>query len=139
MPNNTQAQASAMFNSLMAAGHWNELSDLGKLSALVNLYNATDNLPGDLGAAAGYLQLAQGLQSGDSLVIANGLNVVSDHALDNAMNNALGSTAEGEAVPYLSYALAIRNFEENPEVAVGTMAGGFVGEVVNDEFFRSVA
>ena len=144
-----QGQATAMFNSLMAAGHWDDLSDLGKLSALVNLYNATDklgeafgatgnNLPGDLSAAAGYLQLAQGLQSGDSLVIANGINVVSDHALDNAMNNALGSTAEGEAVPYLSYALAVRNFEENPEVAIGTMAGTYIGEGLGAAFGGSI-
>jgi hypothetical protein len=99
-----QAQASNMFNSLMAVNNWDHLSDLGKLSALVNLYNATDklgeafgatgdNLPGDLGAAAGYLQLAQGIQSGDNLVIANGINVVSDGALDGAMNQAFGNTA----------------------------------------------
>jgi hypothetical protein len=133
-----QAQASAMFNSLMAANNWSHLTDVGKLSALVNLYNATDklgeafnatgdNLPGDLGAAAGYLQLAQGLQSGDNLVIANGINVISDHALDNAMNEAIGSSTAGEAVPYLSYALAMRNFADNPEQAA------------NDEFFRSAA
>jgi hypothetical protein len=111
---------------------------VGKLSALVNLYNATDklgeafnatgdNLPGDLGTAAGYLQLAQGLQSGDNLVIANGINVISDGALDGAMNQAFGTTAAGEAVPYLSYALAVRNFADNPE------------QTVNDEFFRSAA
>ncbi|WP_158236151.1 S-layer family protein [Limnohabitans sp. JirII-31] len=138
---NTQAQqqASALFNSLMAANNWDHLSDVGKLSALVNLYNATDklgeafgatgnNLPGDLGAAAGWLSLAQGLQSGDSLIIANGINVVSDRALDNAMNEAFGNTAAGESVPYLSYALAIRNFEDNPEVAAGTMLGTYIGE-----------
>jgi len=33
------------------------------------------------------------LQSGDNLIIANGINVVSDHALDNAMNEAFGNTA----------------------------------------------
>ncbi|PUE27740.1 hypothetical protein B9Z39_08290 [Limnohabitans sp. JirII-29] len=138
---NTQAQqqASALFNSLMAANNWDHLSDVGKLSALVNLYNATDklgeafgatgnNLPGDLDAAAGWLSLAQGLQSGDSLIIANGINVVSDRALDNAMNEAFGNTAAGESVPYLSYALAIRNFEDNPEVAAGTMLGTYIGE-----------
>ena len=134
-----------MLNSFTAANNWNHLRDVGKLSALVNLYNSTDklgealaatgdNLPGDLSVAAGYLQLAQGLQSGDSLIIANGINVVSDHALDNAMNNALGSTAEGEAVPYLSYALAVRNFEENPEVAIGTMAGTYIGEGLGAAF-----
>ena len=138
---NTQAQqqVSALFNSLMAANNWDHLSDVGKLSALVNLYNATDklgeafgatgnNLPGDLGAASGWLSLAQGLQSGDSLIIANGINVVSDRALDNAMNEAFGNTAAGESVPYLSYALAIRNFEDNPEVAAGTMLGTYIGE-----------
>ena len=146
----TQAQASAMFNSLMAANNWDHLTDVGKLSALVNLYNATDklgeafgatgdNLPGDLGAAAGYLQLAQGIQSGDNLVIANGVNVVSDHALDNAMNNALGSTAEGEAVPYLSYALAVRNFADNPEQAMLNAAGTCMGEAANDDDIREVA
>ena len=144
---NTQAQqqASALFNSLMAANNWDHLSDVGKLSALANLYNATDklgeafgatgnNLPGDLGAASGWLSLAQGLQSGDSLIIANGINVVSDRALDNAMNEAFGNTAAGESVPYLSYALAIRNFEDNPEVAAGTMAGTYIGQALGAEF-----
>jgi hypothetical protein len=146
----TQAQASAMFNSLMAVNQWDDMNDLGKLSALVNLYNATDklgeafgatgnNLPGDLGAAAGYLQLAQGLQSGDSLIIVNGINVISDGAFDSAMNQAFGNTAAGEAVPYLSYALAIRNFAENPEQAVLTMAGTYAGEAANDGLFRSAA
>jgi hypothetical protein len=139
----TQKQASAMFNSLMAANNWDHLSDVGKLSALVNLYNATDklgeafgasgnNLPGDLGAAAGWLSLAQGIQSGDDLIIANGINIISDGALDSAMNQAFGNTAAGEAVPYLSYALAIRNFSDNPEQAM------FI-EAANDEFFRSAA
>ena len=135
----TQKQASAMFNSLMAANNWDHLSDVGKLSALVNLYNATDklgeafgasgnNLPGDLGAAAGWLSLAQGIQSGDDLIIANGINIISDGALDSAMNQAFGNTAAGEAVPYLSYALAIRNFADNPEQAILTAAGTYVGE-----------
>jgi hypothetical protein len=57
----------------------------------------------------------------------------------NAMNQAFGTTAAGEAVPYLSYALIIRNFEDNPEQAMLTDAGTYVGEAVNDEFFRSVA
>jgi hypothetical protein len=103
-------------------------------------------------------------QSGDKLVIAYGINVVSDHALDNAMNNAMGSTAESEAVPYLSYALTVRNFADNPEQAMLTAAvpyvgaalaisnlednpaqamltalGRYVGKAINDEFFRSVA
>jgi hypothetical protein len=135
----TQQQAAAMFNSLMAAGHWDDLSDLGKFSTLVNLYNATDklgeafgatgdNLPGDLGAAAGWLSLAQGLQSGDNLVIANGINIISDHALDNALGEAFGSSSAGQAVPYLSYALALRNFADNPEQALFTAAGTYLGE-----------
>jgi len=146
----TQQQAAAMFNSLMAVNKWDHLTDVGKLSALVNLYNATDklgeafgatgdNLPGDLGAAAGYLQLAQGMQSGDGLIIANGLNSISDGALDSAMNQAFGNTAAGEAVPYLSYALAIRNFEDNPEQALMTMAGTYVGVAANDDEMRKVA
>jgi hypothetical protein len=136
-----QQQATAMFNSLTAVNNWEHLSDLGKLSALVNLYNATDklgeafgatgdNLPGDLGAAAGWLSLAQGIQSGDNLIIANGINVVSDGALDSAMNEAFGSTAAGESVPYLSYALAIRNFADNPEQAILTGAGTYAGEAL---------
>jgi Cadherin-like domain/Bacterial Ig domain len=140
-----QQQATAMFNSLMAVNNWDHLNDVGKLSALVNLYNATDklgeafgatgdNLPGDLGAAAGYLQLAQGIQSGDNLVIANGINVISDGALDSAMNQAFGTTAAGEVVPYLSYALAIRNFADNPEQAMLTGAGTYVGEALGAAF-----
>ena len=143
-------QGSALFNSLMAANNWDHLSDMGKLSALVNLYNATDklgeafgatgdNLPGDLGAASGWLSLAQGLQSGDSLIIASGINVVSDRVLDNAMNEAFGNTAAGESVPYLSYALAIRNFEDNPARSIGTLAGMCFGEAANDDEIREVA
>ncbi len=55
-----------------------------------------------------------------------------DGALDSAMNQAFGNTAAGEAVPYLSYALAIRNFSNNPEQAM-------LIEAANDEFFRSAA
>jgi hypothetical protein len=170
-----QQQVANMFNSLMAVNNWDDLSGLGKLSALANLYNAVDklgeafnatgnNLPGDLGAAAGWLSLAQGLESGDDLIIANGLNIISDGALDSALNQAFGNTAAGQSVPYLSYALAIRNFAEDPVNAIFTAAGTYAGEVigmalggpigaaiggaiggltrgeaVNGEFFRSVA
>ena len=59
-----QQQAANLFNSVIAAQHWDNLKFLGKASVLVNLYNAADklgeafsatgnNLPGDLGAAAG--------------------------------------------------------------------------------------
>ncbi|MFY7905977.1 MAG: cadherin-like domain-containing protein, partial [Burkholderiaceae bacterium] len=136
-----QQQAAHMFNSLMAVNNWDDLKDLGKLSALANLYNATDklgeafnatgdNLPGDLGAAAGWLSLAQGLQSGDDLIIANGINVISDGALDSALNQAFGNTAAGQSVPYLSYALAIRNFAEDPVNGVLTAAGTYAGEAI---------
>lgn len=47
----------------------------------------------------------------------------SDGALDGAMNQAFGSTAAGEAGPYLSYALAIRNFSDNPDRAIGMFGG----------------
>jgi hypothetical protein len=131
-----QAQASYMFNSLMAVNNWDHMNDLGKLSALVNLYNATDklgeafgatgnNLPGDLGAAAGYLQLAQGLQSGDDLIITNGLNTVSDGAVDQAIGNVVG-----QELPYVSTLLELRNFADNPEQAALTMAGTYVGEAI---------
>lgn len=104
-----QEQATALFNSVIATVNWSHMSDLGKLSAVVNLYNATDklgevlggtgdNLAGDVGSTAGYLQLAQGIQSGDNLVIANGINVVSNGALDGALNEAFGSTASGTYV-----------------------------------------
>ena len=45
------------------------------------------------------------------------------------MNNAFGNAA-GEAVPYLSYALALRNFAENPAQAMGTMVGTYAGQIV---------
>jgi hypothetical protein len=78
--------------------NWSHLTDVGKFSDLVNLYNSTgDHLPGDLGFSV------------------------------------------GEAVPYLSYALAMRNFADNPEQAMLTAAGTYVGEAFNDELFRSVA
>lgn len=150
----TQAQATALFNSLMATGQWDHLSGLGKLSALANLYNATDhlgqafdatgdNLPGDLGQAAGWLSIAQGLERGDALILANGINIVSDRALDSALGEAFGSAsaaqAGGQAVPYVSYALAVRNFDEHPEQALLTVAGTYAGEAANDQFSRSVA
>jgi hypothetical protein len=43
------------------------------------------------------------------------------------INQAFGTTATGEAVPYLSYALAVRNFADNP------------AQAANEESFRSVA
>ena len=140
-----QQQAANMFNSLMAVNNWDNLSDLGKFSALANLYNAADNLgeafsatgnnlPGDLGAAAGWLSLAQGLQSGDDLIIANGINIISNGALDSALNQAFGNTAAGQSVPYLSYALAIRNFAEDPVNAIFTAAGSYAGEAIGMAF-----
>lgn len=59
----------------------------------------------------------------DNLVIANCINLVSDGALAGAINKIFGIAAAGEAVPYLSYALAVRNFEY----------------AANEESFRSVA
>ena len=149
---NTQAQqqASAIFNSLMAANNWEHLSDMEKLSALVNLYNAIDklgkafdakgdNLPGDLRAASGCLSLAQGLQSGDSLIIANGINVVSDRALDSAMSEAFGNNASGDSVPYLSYALLVRNFASHPGQSEGALAAMCFEEATNEDEIRAVA
>jgi hypothetical protein len=123
-----------LFNALSNIQNWSQLSDVGKLSAVVGLYNAIDglgaafsgsgnNLPGDLGAAAGWLSLAQGLQSGDGFVIAAGLNSVSDQALEGALNSAFGSTG----VPYVSIALALHNFEDNPAQSIGTLAGMYFG------------
>ncbi len=123
-----------LFNALSNIQNWSQLSDVGKLSAVVGLYNAIDglgaafsgtgnNLPGDLGAAAGWLSLAQGLQSGDGFVIAAGLNSVSDQALDGALNSAFGSTG----VPYVSIALALHNFEDNPAQSIGTLVGMYFG------------
>ena len=40
-------------------------------------------LAGDLGAAASYLQLAQGIQSGDKLVIVNAVNALSEGAAND--------------------------------------------------------
>jgi hypothetical protein len=74
-----------LFNALSNIQNWSQLSDVGKLSAVVG-----------------------------------------------AMNQAFGNTATGEAAPYLSYALAIRNFSDNPEQAM-------LIEAANDEFFRSAA
>nr|WP_310626077.1 hypothetical protein [Limnohabitans sp.] len=135
-----QAQASNLFNSVMAVNNWSHLSDVGKLSALVNLYNATDklgeafgatgnNLPGDLGAAAGWLSLAQGIQSGDNLVIANGLNTVSGGAVDQAIGNMMG-----QELPYVSTLLELRNFADHPEQSAGTIAGTYIGQALGAEF-----
>ena len=41
-------------------------------------------------------------------------------------------------VLWVRHVLAV-NFADNPEQAMGTAAGTYVGEAVNDELFRSVA
>jgi hypothetical protein len=127
-------QGIGLFNALSNIQNWDQLSDVGKLSAVMGLYNSVDglgaafegsgdNLPGDLGAAASWLSLAQGLQSGDEFVIASGLNSVSDQALDGALNSAFGSTG----VPYVSVVLALHNFEDNPAQSIGTLVGMYFG------------
>ncbi len=50
-----------------------------------------------------------------------------ESAMNEAIGSSMGSSTAGEAVPYLSYALAMRNFADNPEQAA------------NDELFRSAA
>jgi hypothetical protein len=71
-------------------------------------------------------------------------DIATHNQYDSGMNEAIGSSmgscsTASEAVTYLSYALAMRNFADNPEQAMLTAAGTYVGEVFNDEFFRSVA
>ena len=143
-------QGIGLFNGLSNLQNWDHLSDVGKLQAVMGFYNSVDglgaafggtgnNLPGDFAETAGWLNLAQGVQSGDGLIIASGINQVSDRSLDNAMNEAFGNTAAGESVPYLSYALAIRNFEDNPEHVMLTTAGIYLSEAANDDEMRKVA
>jgi LysM repeat protein len=128
------SQGIGLFNALSNLQNWDQLSDLGKLSAVVGLYNSVDglgaafgghgnNLPGDLGVAANWLGLVQGLQSGDAFMIASGINSVSNQALDGALNSAFGSSN----IPYVSIALALHNFEDNPAQSIGTLVGMAIG------------
>ncbi|WP_310611706.1 cadherin-like domain-containing protein [Limnohabitans sp.] len=112
-----------LFNAISNVQNWDHLSDLGKLSALAGLHNALagvgTDLPGDFGGAASWLSLAQGIESGNVSMTVAGLNSVSDQAIDGAINSAFGSSG----VPYVSAALAISNFEDNPAQSMGTLAG----------------
>jgi hypothetical protein len=147
-----QAQANAsvdLFNSLMATQQWAQLDDMGKLAVLANVYSAVDtlggNLPGDVGGLASVLSLMQGLDSGNDMLAlrsglqlgAMGLSAYSDYMADVALqmaNDMMASSAvdaassaamdaAGSAVPYVSYVIAIQNFEQ----------------AANEEFFRNAA
>jgi hypothetical protein len=140
---NAQAQAQAnasvnLFNSLMSAQQWDQLDDMGKLTVLTNMYSAVDtlggNLPGDFSGAASWLNLAQGVESGNVAMTVAGLNSVSDQDIDGAINRAFGRSG----VPYVGAALAISNFEDNSGQSIGTLAGMSLA-AANDKFFRSVA
>jgi formylmethanofuran dehydrogenase subunit A len=118
LPVNTNTAANTFTNFLDTQGSSLTPAQQETLAAQVNslgLGGEADlsfySLPGDLGAATGYLQLAQGLQSGDNLVIANGLNVISDGALDSAMKHAIGNIAAG------THAGEAANDDEMREVA----------------------
>ena len=101
-----------------------------------------NNLPGDFAEAAGWLNLAQGVQSGDGLIIANAINQVSDQAVDEALNSMLGSSE----VPYVSALLALDHLEDNPAQSIGTLVGfaiagpgggvvgGFIGSTLGGLF-----
>ncbi len=112
-----------LFNAISNVQNWDHLSDLGKLSALAGLHNALagvgTDLPGDFGGAASWLSFAQGIESGNVSMTVAGLNSVSDQAIDGAINSALGSNG----IPYISVALAVSNFEDNPAQSIGTLAG----------------
>ncbi len=126
-------QSIGLFNGLNNLQNWDHLSDIGKLSAMLGFYNAVDglgaafggtgnNLPGDFAETAGWLNLAQGVQSGDGLIIASGINQLSDQAVDEALNSMLGSSE----VPYVSALLALKHLEDNPAQSIGTLAGMYV-------------
>ncbi len=128
------AQGIGLFNGLSNLQNWDHLGEVGKLSAVMSFYNSVDglgaafggtgnNLPGDFAEAAGWLNLAQGVQSGDGLIIANAINQVSDQAVDEALNSMLGSSE----VPYVSALIALNNLEDNPAQSIGTLAGMYFG------------
>ena len=128
------AQGIGLFNGLSNLQNWDHLSDVGKLQAVMGFYNSVDglgaafggtgnNLPGDFAETAGWLNLAQGVQSGDGLIIANGINQVSDQAVDEALNSMLGSSE----VPYVSALLALEHLEDNPAQSIGTLVGMYFG------------
>ncbi|PIT78327.1 hypothetical protein B9Z41_07910 [Limnohabitans sp. JirII-31] len=91
------AQGIGLFNGLMNLQQWDQLSDVGKLSALTGAYNAAHavgaELAGDLGGFASVLGLMQGLDSGNGWMTLQsglqvgqmGLNAYSSYMSDAAM------------------------------------------------------
>ncbi len=144
-----------LVNNLQSLQNWGDLNDLSRLSTLVGTYNNLSQLSdgasafmGNLGPLAGGLGLMAALDSGDGLGIVSSVNVLTDSAVDGAINSALGSSG----IPYLGIITSLANFEDNPlqsmgslvGMAVGGVIGGAIGgltrgEAVNGEFFRSVA
>jgi hypothetical protein len=129
--------------------------DLGGLASVFSLMQGLDS-GNDLLVLQSGLQLGQmgldaysdymtdlAMQMADDMMASSAVNAASsaemNAAAEAALRSAAASNAAGQAVPYVSYALAIRNFADNPEQAVLTAAGPYVVMAANDDFFRSVA
>ncbi len=120
------------FASIAALTHWDQMSDLQRASALTRFAGsatqwATGGTSSGLNSFAGYLNLAQSVESGNTLGMVAGVNsvftvssgAVTEGVVDNALNSAIGSSG----VPYVGIVLALNDFEHHPFQSIGSMVG----------------
>jgi len=134
------AGAVGVINGVMNLGRWDELSDVGRLSTVVGLYNSANtlahgNLGPNLGAVSSTIGLAVALDEGNlGGIISNGV-ILGDIVFDNAISQAIANSAAGQAVgmqagnvaPVITTLIAISNVETAPAAAFGTIVGQIIG------------
>ncbi len=120
--------------------------DLGGLASVFSLMQGLDS-GNDLLVLQSSLQLGQmgldaysdymtdlAMQMADEMMASSAVDAASSAAMDAAaeaaLESAAASNAAGSAVPYVSYVIALQNFEDHPEQAIGTMAGTYVGTAI---------
>jgi predicted RNA-binding protein with TRAM domain len=124
--------------------------DLGGLASVLSLMQGLES-GNDMLVLSSSLQLGQlgldaysdymtdlALQMADDLMASATVDAASSAAMDAAaeaaLESAAASNAAGQAVPYVSYVMALQNFEDHPEQSAGTMAGTYVGQALGAEF-----
>ena len=120
--------------------------DLGGLASVLSLMQGLES-GNDMLVLRSSLQLGQmgldaysdymadlAMQMADDLMASATVDAASSAAMDAAaeaaLESAAASNAAGQAVPYVSYVMALQNFEDHPEQAIGTMAGTYVGTAI---------